>query len=383
MWLGARVLFWDPPHARELYEEAVSVGRQFNPGMADMALANMGGALTMEGEFERAVVVLTEAVERTGQAHDLYSAGVAQCFLTMASLELDRHEEARRLIDDITSTAHDSGIAMWDVWAMAFRGWLALSDGDVAAAVEQLREAVRGAFVPIQQLTILSMLTEAELLASPVEDALAICRQLAESAGVADYRYVVARADVFTARAHRRAHALARARSSAYEGLSRAHEMRLAPTVHDAIEVIAGLAADQGSDEEAVRLFAAVDADRRRTGHGRCVSERGLDIAALRARVQGFDALWQEGSALTLDEAVAYARRGRGERGRPASGWDSLTPTEARVVELVAQGHSNREIGELLFVSPRTVQSHLTRTFAKLGVSGRTELAAKAIGQGA
>ncbi len=46
---------------------------------------------------------------------------------------------------------------------------------------------------------------------------------------------------------------------------------------------------------------------------------------------------WAEGSALTPAEAVAYARRARGTRKRPATGWDSLTPTEVQVVELAAR----------------------------------------------
>ncbi len=48
-----------------------------------------------------------------------------------------------------------------------------------------------------------------------------------------------------------------------------------------------------------------------------------------------FDAGWAEGAALSTEEAIAYAQRGRGERKRPASGWGSLTPTERDVVRLV------------------------------------------------
>ena len=79
-----------------------------------------------------------------------------------------------------------------------------------------------------------------------------------------------------------------------------------------------------------------------------------------------------------MEEAVAYARRGRGERKRPSAGWASLTPTERRVVELVAQGLRNSEIGERLFVAPSTVKTHLGHVFAKLGVANRAELAAQA-----
>ena len=52
-----------------------------------------------------------------------------------------------------------------------------------------------------------------------------------------------------------------------------------------------------------------------------------------------------------------------------------LTPQELQVAGLVATGRANKEIAELLFVSPRTVESHLGRIFRKLDISSRTELA--------
>ena len=64
---------------------------------------------------------------------------------------------------------------------------------------------------------------------------------------------------------------------------------------------------------------------------------------------------------------------------RPTFGWDSLTPSELRVVGLVAEGRSNRDIAERLFVSRRTVATHLEHVFQKLGHANRVELAADAV----
>jgi DNA-binding CsgD family transcriptional regulator len=103
-------------------------------------------------------------------------------------------------------------------------------------------------------------------------------------------------------------------------------------------------------------------------------------VAALREALgeADFDAACAEGAALSADEAIAYVQRGRGERKRPASGWASLTPAERDVVRLVSEGLGNNDIATRLFVSPRTVQSHLTHVYAKLGLTSRVQLAQQA-----
>ena len=75
----------------------------------------------------------------------------------------------------------------------------------------------------------------------------------------------------------------------------------------------------------------------------------------------------------------ALGRRQREPRKtRPTSGWDSLSPTEGRVADLVAEGLTNAAIAERLVVSSRTVETHVYHVFRKLGVSSRVELALKA-----
>lgn len=68
----------------------------------------------------------------------------------------------------------------------------------------------------------------------------------------------------------------------------------------------------------------------------------------------------------------------REARDRPATGWEALTPTELEVSALAAEGLTNPEIGRRLFISRRTVETHLSHVYAKLGVSSRVELAAEA-----
>jgi DNA-binding CsgD family transcriptional regulator len=73
---------------------------------------------------------------------------------------------------------------------------------------------------------------------------------------------------------------------------------------------------------------------------------------------------------------LGVRRRGRIDRGRPLSGWGSLTDAEVRVAELVAEGLLYREVADRLFLSRRTVETHVAHILRKLGMRNRAELAA-------
>lgn len=77
--------------------------------------------------------------------------------------------------------------------------------------------------------------------------------------------------------------------------------------------------------------------------------------------------------------ALGVRRSSKGPRARPSIGWDSLTPTELTVVDLLCEGLTNRRVGERLFISTRTVDAHVSHIFRKLGVASRTELVSMAI----
>jgi len=68
---------------------------------------------------------------------------------------------------------------------------------------------------------------------------------------------------------------------------------------------------------------------------------------------------------------------------RPAFGWDSLTDTERRIADLVAEGLSNRQVANRVFLSTHTVAFHLRHVFWKLGITSRVQLARIAAEQGA
>jgi DNA-binding CsgD family transcriptional regulator len=118
---------------------------------------------------------------------------------------------------------------------------------------------------------------------------------------------------------------------------------------------------------------------------GAAFARRG-DTAGVGQLLDQATAIYERlGAARDLARAEAAlrqlgVRRGRRvTRSRAQSGWPSLTPSERAVVDLVAEGLSNPQIGQRLYVSRRTVQTHLAHVFAKLHITSRTQLAAEAI----
>jgi DNA-binding CsgD family transcriptional regulator len=147
-----------------------------------------------------------------------------------------------------------------------------------------------------------------------------------------------------------------------------------------ALECLAGVAAETDNRVSAARLFGAADAARQHMGFVRFkVLDEGDDATTAAARgglgEVDFDVAWAEGAALSIEEATAYALRGRGERKRATTGWGALTRAELDVVRLVSEGLGNKEVAARLFVSPRTVQAHLTHVYTKLGLTSRVQLA--------
>jgi DNA-binding CsgD family transcriptional regulator len=181
------------------------------------------------------------------------------------------------------------------------------------------------------------------------------------------------RADVVHARTVRALGEPARGEAAAHGALATASASGLAIDTTDALEALALFLAERGERVLAARLLGAAEAFRSRSGYRWRAWDLRAPLEALRAQLDPTSLA--EGAALSLEEAAALAQRGRGARGRPDHGWDALTPSERRVVELVAAGHSNQEIARKLFVSLATVKSHLVHVFQKLDVRSRAELA--------
>jgi DNA-binding CsgD family transcriptional regulator len=152
--------------------------------------------------------------------------------------------------------------------------------------------------------------------------------------------------------------------------------------VADILEALAGIELEHDRANPAAVLFGAAAEMRSRSGVVRRIGQQDAydaDIDDLRRRLgDGLDEPWRRGEAFTMADAVEFARRGRGERGRPTTGWESLTATESKVAALVADGCTNPEIAARLVMGRATVKTHVSNVLRKLGLANRTQLAGAA-----
>jgi non-specific serine/threonine protein kinase len=176
------------------------------------------------------------------------------------------------------------------------------------------------------------------------------------------------------------------ARDLCVESLDLARAMddhgRIALCLHE----FAALAAIWGQDERAWRLAGAAAALLHELGVRLDAPEEhwlAQQLAPIRQRLPepALAALWAEGQALSLDVAVALAQAvdpARPVAAVPVSALPAaaLSRRERQVAELVARGLTNRQIADELFLSDRTIDSHVANILGKLGLGNRVQLAA-------
>ena len=371
----------DPLGMRAVCEEgrdlADAIGDKFNSRMCRFYL---GWARQHSGDLAGAAAQFGEVAAEAEAAHDEISRVFG---LVGQSLALARQGEvaaARATAEAMLECGAELGGRFAALGHMAL-GFVALAAGDGAEAHEA-REA--GLQYPI----LVSGGAEAAQRIWNAEAALAD-RDLAAARRWADEAVSTTAGGFLPVALMTRARvAIAQgdpgqAERDAHDALVRAADTQARQGVADALECLGTLAGDAGSHREAVRLFGAANAIRQSIGEVRFkIYDAGYEasVAALRNAMgaNDFESTWAEGAALSAEEAIAYAQRGRGERKRPSSGWESLTPTERDVVRLVSEGLGNNDIATRLFVSPRTVQTHLTHVYAKLGLASRVQLVQEA-----
>jgi predicted ATPase/DNA-binding NarL/FixJ family response regulator len=314
-----------------------AVGEPFFAALTDQCLGNID---VYEGEPARALERLERRLEQAVKLGVGFAVGQLSALIAFAELAADRSDEARRRLENLVPLI-EGRASYIATWALCFLAEALRLQADADAEPTAHRAQASG---------------------EKLEN-----RLLATMAGLTLGRLAAARGEWTAAREHALAHL-----DACVEG---GHATYVPPCLDALAEVAAGLEAN----EDAVRLLAAAERARAVIGMVRVPPEEehwaAIEAALREALGEGdYEAAHSQGAAMSTEDAVAWARRARGLRGRPPGGWDSLTPTEVRVAELVAEGLTNPQIAERMFVSAGTVKTHISHIFRKLGLHSRTEL---------
>ncbi len=330
------------------------------------------------GELGRAATQITELLADARAAHDgimeLQSIGGQGVVLAYQG----KAAAARAAADAAIKAAAEVGGA-YAAYGHAALANAAMAAGDIAALQDAVEAWPKTSALP-QMAGLLG--TYGAVAALTGRD-LAMARRRADDAVSTSWGGFLAVAFSVRARVAIAANEPDRAESDAHEALALIASTGAFIHAPDTLECVAALAGDTGRPLEAARLLGAAHDIRRRTGAAPFkifATSYESWVATVRDALskKDFDNAWAEGAALSTEEAMAYAQRGRGQRKRPASGWASLTPTELDVVRLVSEGLTNNDVAARLFISPRTVQTHLTHVYNKLSLASRVQLVQEA-----
>ncbi|MFG2045014.1 AAA family ATPase [Dactylosporangium sp. NPDC048998] len=341
LWLAGPVAqeVWDDAAWHRLTEQAVGFARTTGAlSFLPTALVSRASALLFAGRFADASGLLDEA-GALGQA----TGSAAHPF---ASLALAAHR-GRKLpaLELIEATVKDAN-ARGEGWLLGLAGYtkavLSNGLGHYPAALEAARQAAEYEDLAVFNWT-LGELVEAAARVGERAVAAEARERLAERTGVAGTDWAFG----------------AQALADALAGATEKAEERY----REAIERLA-----------ASRIGLQLARARLLYGEWLRRENRRRDARIqLRTAHEAFTTMGAEGFAARAGRELVAA--GETVRKRTLGVWDDLTSQEAQSARLAAAGHTNPEIGAVLFLSPRTVEWHLSKVFTKLGISSRRELA--------
>ncbi|GIJ42942.1 LuxR family transcriptional regulator [Micromonospora andamanensis] len=371
--------------ARTLLRTAIDrLAARGDRGVAATTMGVLAVDLAQTGELTEARLLAEVAVAVAAPLLDHHRVGSSRAVLAVIRGLSGDVEGGLTLLEPVRGLLDSTAPATFVPWLAGALGGLYLRRGDIAAAVRWLEAAGATPDARHTHLTTPTLpqraaalrmagrITEARYFA---EQAYASAQRLDLPATLADsleqlaWLAVDTDAEAATDRHH--------------EALAIRLRCGLRPACLDSLDGLAHVAVRRGRHDVAAQLAAAGTALRRDLGYPRSVELRTVherDRVVMRERLGAlvFDDLTAVGERMPYDVVMEFARRGRGRRDRPDAGWDSLTPTELRVVELAVKGLNNPQIAGQLFVSRSTVKAHLAHVYAKLGIANRTELAALA-----
>lgn len=369
-WFGE----WDT--ARGHFEEAMSIFETI--GETDNFASTQAMSAQCEkfgGEFQQAIRLIDEAIDRV----DLNNRALRSLGMWMTvglRITVGDYEGARRTGLESAEFAEqvESGSAPPISYLNAY---LERVCGTINASTKDILAKPTGGFD-------FEMVVDGALAVGELERAKQIASMFLERVNVTGHPVTRAVILASLARISLEEGKIDEAENLAHEALRIAKDLRIRSLWPDLLETLARAAVEQESPQEAGRLFAGSEKLRESMRMVRYPNDRPTHndrIETLRRATsqEEFEVAWAQGLEMSEEDLIGYAQRGRGDRKRPSHGWASLTPTELTVAKAVAEGLTNSQIAEKLFISPGTVRAHLSHIFPKLSISSRAELAAETI----
>ena len=377
--------------ARPFFEETAAVATRLgNPYFLGWNGGAFGQAKIRTGDYAGALVAIDEGIAASRAVGEPDTLAFCLGWLCEAKVAIGDYDGARAALED-EGLRHlertGTGPSVMALWLAAQHAQLPLAFGRIDEARAILTASVdyaRSETLALVLMMSLGALARLEADAGNVAVAQSHAEEAAEIGVALGNGWAVAAAKDVLGRVAQAEGGLGRAEALYHEALAFRSDRGFRPEVVESLEALVGLAVEFESWTEAARLLAAAARVRNDLGFRRWpVHQPSHDALLARTKdglgQEAFDQASSEGRQLTLEDAVAYVRRARGERKRPSSGWPSLTPTEHQVVRLAIKGLTNPQIGSQLFMSLGTVKTHLSHVFAKVGVSSRAALVAEAL----
>ncbi len=273
-----------PADAARWYEEARRVAEAAgNVAMANLAAGFQGVVLWYLGEPLRARALCDRVAAAAESVGDRNTVAMTLMYAGMVTSEADQRHEALAYAKRLERVAAELDLQLWKTFVPILRSQVALAGGDRDAALRLAREAADLAHIPVTTVNALPALIEAEIATGLAGEAHSHLDELTTLGHNTGYGYSLAWAFVLRAVAFRLEREREAAETAANQAFTVALELGAKTRITDALEVLAGLAADAGARQEAARMFGAAQRLRDDTGYRRCVSTRDADIEALRA----------------------------------------------------------------------------------------------------
>jgi predicted ATPase/DNA-binding SARP family transcriptional activator/DNA-binding CsgD family transcriptional regulator len=319
-------------------------------------LGVLGGASWLGGDYERAMKLAEESLALSREANDL--GGMADSLLLLGTASMwgsGNLEQARAFYEEGLVISRELGSASF------LRSCL----NSVALTYLLQRDLER-----------------AEALA---EEAAALSREAGDRTLLPLPLHILGRVALLGGD-------LERAEALHKESLALSGEMGGSAHTLAFLKGLACVAGAKGEVEKAARLFGAAEALREAMGVGQWAALRTLEepyLVGARSRLKegAWTKAWEEGGAMSMERAIEYAlseddsstiaTRTPEHTSSATARALALTRREREVARLVAQGLTNRQIAEALFVSERTVDHHVSNILRKLSLSSREQVASR------